>query len=155
MYENSCWPCSIAFPLLLLKKLNRFIVDFTLLPNDNRMIDCFLTLWIHCFSCALDKMLTNNNYYNTLHNVFLYKGNKTICVFHGIFADNPDFSVRFRNCIFYTGNNFVVFCKAKYSSHKHPRVKTVNAFISGKHQVVNPRRNNHFRCSPHMQEIIV
>jgi hypothetical protein len=50
-------------------------------------------------------------------------------VFHGKFADNPDFSVRFRNCIFYAGNNFVVFCKTKHSSHKHLRVKTVNAFI--------------------------
>ena len=151
MYENSCWPRSIAFPLLLLKKLNRFIFYFTLLPNDNRMIDCFLTLWIHCFSCALDKMLTNNKYYNTLHNVLLYKSNKTICVFRGVFADLPDFSVRFSNCIFYAGNNCIVFCKTKYSSHKHLRVKTVNAFIWGKHQVVNPRRNNHLRCSPHMK----
>ena len=140
-----------TFPLLLLKKLTHY---FTLLPNDNRMIDCFLMLWIHCFSCALDKMLTNNEYYNTLHNVLLYKSNKTICVFHEIFADNPDFSVRFRNCIFYAGNNFVVE-ETKHSSHKHLRVKTVNTFIWGKHQVVNPRRNNHFRCSPHMKEIIV
>ena len=151
MYENSCWPRSIAFPLLLLKKLNHY---FTLLPNDNRMIDCFLTLWIHCFSCALDKTLTNNKYYNTLHNVLLYKSNKTICVFHGMFAANPNFSVRIRNCVFYAGNNFVVE-ETKHSSHKHLRVKTVNTFIWGKHQVVNPRRNNHFWCSPHMKEIIV
>jgi len=74
-------------------------------------------------------MLSNNKYYNTLHNVLLYKSNKTICVFHGKFADNPDFSVRFRNCIFYAGNNFVVFYKTKHSRHKHLRVKTVNAFI--------------------------
>ena len=49
--------------------------------------------------------------------------------FHEKFPDNPDFSVRFRNCIFYAGNNFVVFYKTKHSSHKHLRVKTVNAFI--------------------------
>jgi hypothetical protein len=73
-------------------------------------------------------MPTNNKYYNTLHNVLLYKSNKTICVFHGIFADNQDFSVRFRNCIFYAGNNFVVE-ETKHSSHKHLRVKTVNTFI--------------------------
>ena len=73
-------------------------------------------------------MLTNNKYYNTLHNVLLYKSNKTICVFHGIFADNPDFSVRFRNCIFHAGNNFAVE-ETKHSSHKHLRVKTVNTFI--------------------------
>jgi hypothetical protein len=123
MYENSCWPRSIAFPLLLLKKLNRFIFYFTFLPNDNRIIDCVLTLWSHCFSCTLDKMLTHNKYYNTLHIVLLYKSNKTICVFRGIFADLPDFSVRFSNCIFYAGNNFVVFCETKHSSDKHLRVK--------------------------------
>ena len=109
---------------------------------------------INCFSCALDKIITNNKYYNTLHNVLLYTSNKTICVFHGIFADNPYFSVRFRICIFYAGNNCVVE-ETKYSSHKHLRIKTVNTFIWGKHQVVNPRRNNHCRCSPHMKEIIV
>jgi hypothetical protein len=38
-------------------------------------------------------------------------------------ADLPDFSVRFSNSIFYAGNNFVVFCKTKHSSHKHLRVK--------------------------------
>ena len=98
------------------------------------------------------------NYY-TLHNILLYKNNKTIWMFYGEFADDEDnpvnntkiynvegnkklspglhllttgsvlkirfYSVRFRICILFTGNYFVVFCKTKHSSHKQLRVVSV------------------------------
>ena len=35
------------------------------------------------------------------------------------------FPVRFRNCIFFAGNYFFVFCKTKHSSYKHLRVASV------------------------------
>ena len=49
------------------------------------------------------------------------------------------FSVLFCNCIFYTGNYFVVFCKTKHSSPKYLNAVSVDKF----------------QCSPHMKAIIV
>ena len=154
----------------------------------------------YCLSKVLSKIAivcqrcSYNRYYYTLHNILLYKSNKTIWMFYGKFADEGDnpvdtqtyimlwekigcrpvykpwllqvgwkswyFSVLFRNCIFYTGNYFVVLCKTKHSSHKHLD-KTDIAFIWGIKLSTLERlfswvpQVDNFQCSPHVKAIIM
>jgi hypothetical protein len=67
-------------------------------------------------------------------NMYNVEGNNRLCpnLQQSITSDNqtcvenPGFlSVLFRNCIFFTGNYFVVFYKAKHSSHKDLKVMSV------------------------------
>jgi len=63
--------------------------------------------------------MNNPNIYNVEGDNMLSPGLQPLTTKRKYVKNLCFFSVRFCNCIFYTGNYFVVFCKRKYSSNKH------------------------------------
>ena len=80
------------------------------------------TIWMFYgkFADEEDNRVNNTNIYNVEGNNKLSPDLQSL-TFRSVLKIGF-FSVRFRNCIFYTGNYFFVFCKTKHSSYKHLRV---------------------------------